>query len=70
MKMETVFLDAVIIVATLAAIIEFALFEWEGVRKPWHRARGARRGRGNGRPPKGGSRRRLGLPWHDWSGEK
>ena len=35
--METVFINAVVYVATGAAVIKFALFEWEGVVRVWTR---------------------------------
>ncbi len=35
--METVFINAVVYVATGAAVIKFALFEWEGVVRAWTR---------------------------------
>lgn len=38
MSMEAALLHAIIIIATGAAIIKFALFEWEGVVRAWRRA--------------------------------
>lgn len=35
--METVFINAVVYIATGAAVIKFALFEWEGVVRVWTR---------------------------------
>ena len=35
--METTFINAVVYIATGAAVIKFALFEWEGVVRVWTR---------------------------------
>jgi hypothetical protein len=35
--METVFISAVVYIATGAAVIKYALFEWEGVVRVWTR---------------------------------
>jgi hypothetical protein len=35
--MEAVFINAVLYIATCAAVIKFALFEWEGVVRVWTR---------------------------------
>ena len=35
--MEAVFINAVVYIATGAAVIKFALFEWEGVVRVWTR---------------------------------
>ncbi len=35
--MEAVFINAVVYIATGAAVIKFALFEWEGVVRTWAR---------------------------------
>ncbi len=43
--METTFVNAVVYIATGAAVIKFALFEWEGVRQAWRRATAARKRR-------------------------
>jgi len=42
--MEAAFLNAVVVIATGAAVIKFALFEWESVVQAWRRA--TRKGRG------------------------
>ena len=43
--MEAPFLNAVVMIATGAAVIKFALFEWEGVARAWRRVRGPRKSR-------------------------
>lgn len=35
--MDAVFINAVVYIATGAAVIKFALFEWEGVVRVWTR---------------------------------
>jgi hypothetical protein len=47
--METVFINAVVYVATGAAVIKFALFEWEGVVRVWTRVSKAKGRRGTSR---------------------
>jgi hypothetical protein len=37
MNIETLLVNAVITVATVAAAIKFILFEWEGIIAAWHR---------------------------------
>ena len=43
--MEAPFLNAVVIIATGAAVIKFALLEWEGIVHAWNRATRLRRRR-------------------------
>lgn len=43
--MEASFLNAVVVIATGAAVIKFALFEWEGVVRVWMRVSRSRRRR-------------------------
>jgi hypothetical protein len=37
MNIERVFINAVVMIAAGAALIKFALFEWEGVLQAWRR---------------------------------
>ena len=37
MTMEAAFINAVVAIATAAAVIKFALFEWEGILQAWTR---------------------------------
>src|SRR5260370_948874 len=37
LNMEAAFINAVVYIATGAAVIKFALFEWEGVVRAWTR---------------------------------
>lgn len=37
MSMESLFINAVVVIATGAAVIKFALFEWEGILQAWIR---------------------------------
>ncbi len=41
--MEQAFLTAVVMIATLAAVVKFALFEWEGVVHAWMRVKEQRK---------------------------
>lgn len=41
--MEQVFFTAVLMIAAIAAIIKFALFEWEGVVHAWMRVKDLRK---------------------------
>jgi hypothetical protein len=41
--MESPFLNAVVMIATGAAVIKFALFEWEGIVHAWIRVTRLRR---------------------------
>jgi hypothetical protein len=43
--METTFINAVVFIATGAAVIKFALFEWEGILRSWRRVTPARKRR-------------------------
>jgi hypothetical protein len=43
--METTFVNAVVYIAAGAAVIKFALLEWEGVLKAWRRVTVARKRR-------------------------
>jgi hypothetical protein len=43
--METTFVNALVYIATGAAVIKFALFEWEGILEAWRRATAARKRR-------------------------
>jgi hypothetical protein len=45
MSVECMFVNAVVIIATGAAVIKFALFEWEGVLQAWRRVAAARKPR-------------------------
>lgn len=57
--MESALLNSVVVIATAAAVVKFALFEWEGIVHAWHRTvRQRRHGKRAGRP-KGGARRRY-----------
>lgn len=42
------FINAVAWIATAAALVKFALFEWEGILQAWRRATGARKPRARG----------------------
>jgi hypothetical protein len=44
--MEAIFINAVVYIATGAAVIKFALFEWEGVVQVWTRVSKTKRRRG------------------------
>lgn len=44
--MEVIFINAVVYIATSAAVIKFALFEWEGVVRVWTRVSKTKRRRG------------------------
>jgi hypothetical protein len=46
MSIETAFINGVVLIATAAAVIRFALFEWEGTLRAWRRATATRRPRG------------------------
>lgn len=35
--MESLFINAVVVIATGAAVIRFALYEWEGIMQAWIR---------------------------------
>jgi hypothetical protein len=50
--MEIPFLKAVVMIATGAAVIKFALFEWEGIVQAWMRVTRLKRRRktAGGRP--------------------
>jgi hypothetical protein len=37
MSMERVFINVVATIATSAAVIKFALFEWEGIVRAWRK---------------------------------
>ena len=51
--MEVSFLKAVVIIATAAAVIKFALFEWEGIAQAWMRVtKPKRRSTPAGGPPR------------------
>jgi hypothetical protein len=41
--MEQAFVTAVLMIAALAAVIKFALFEWEGVVHAWMRVKELRK---------------------------
>jgi len=43
--MEASFLNAIVMIATGAAVIKFALFEWEGIVHAWIRVTRLRRRR-------------------------
>jgi hypothetical protein len=53
--METAFINAVVYIATSAALIKFALFEWEGILRSWRRVTPARKPRGKVGPQSAGS---------------
>jgi hypothetical protein len=46
MSIEAAFINGVVLIATAAAVIRFALFEWEGIQRAWRRATAVRRPRG------------------------
>ena len=48
--METTFINAVVYIATGAAVIKFALFEWEGILRSWRRVTPARKRRAKSGP--------------------
>lgn len=43
--MEASFLNAIVMIATGAAVIKFALFEWESILQAWRRVTRKPRGR-------------------------
>ena len=43
--METTLVNAVVIIATGAAVIKFAFFEWEGITRAWRRVHRPRKRR-------------------------
>jgi len=50
--MEATFVNVVVMIATGAAVIKLALFEWEGVVRMWMRVSKSKRRRGaTGRRP-------------------
>jgi len=45
MSIEGVFINAVVMITTGAAVIKFALFEWEGLLQAWRRVSARRKRR-------------------------
>ncbi len=46
MSMERAFINAVVTIATSAAVIKFALFECEGIMRAWRKVTTVRKPRG------------------------
>jgi len=62
MSIEAAFINGVVLIATAAAVIRFALFEWEGILRAWRRATAARKPRGKPGSQSADSNRQTKFP--------